>query len=502
MEWIGDSFVETLNDQLASPGLAPVSLEQRNAAYDLLGLPYDGDFSHATLFKVGEELDANYAVIGGFHLDGGVFSATAQLINLDRPRIEAEFTEKGPLDTFKRIQSRIAWRILAHFDPTFPLSQEDFYKQFGEVPLSAFENYVRGRRAVDSKSQLQYYLKAERLDPSYSKAIFQIGKIYFQQKDYATSQLWLRRLTKDDPHFYEASFFLGLDYYFLDNFEKSATSFTLLSHEVPLNEVYNNLGVALSRMGNSDQSIRDYLKAIDGDPGEPDFYFNLGYYYWNAKDYASALRYLREVVQLNPQDSEACYLLAQSLQSLKQTDESSRYLKMALRLNAKLSTWNPASLPPLERVKSNYDAEAFRELKEALEEIQRQKLKDRTPADQVSDHLRQGIEFYRSAQTTEAMKAFEAALKLDPRLSEAHYYLGLLREGRGEFEAAIREFKTALQISDTANSHLALAHLYYTLDRRPEAEREVAQALAIEPGNPEAKELAVLLRQGAVVSQK
>ncbi len=502
MEWIGDSFVETLNDQLASSMLTPVSLEQRNAAYDLLGLPYDGDFSHATLIKVGDELDANYAVIGNYRLDNGVFSVKAQLVSLDQPRIEAEFTEKGPLDSLKRIQSRLAWRILTHFDPLFPSSQDDFFKQFGEVPLSAFEYYVRGRRALDSRSQLLYFLKAERLFPNYSKAIFQIGKIYFQQKDYATSLLWLRRLTKTDPHYYEATFYLGLDDYFMNNFEKAASAFTLLSHEIPLNEVYNNLGAALSRMNNSGQATHDFIKAVEGDPGEPDFYFNLGYCYWKSKDYASAAKFLQEVVHLNPQDSEAYFLLANALQSLKQEDESAKYESLALKVNPKAASWTASSLPPLERVKLNYDAEAFRELKATLDQLQEEKLKNRPVAVQVTDHLNRAVEFYRSQQDEEARREFEAALSLNPKLSEAHYYLGLIQERRGKFDRAIEEFQTSLRITDSAKSHLALAHLYYTLDRRSEAEREVAAAQTLEPNNPEAKELEALLHQNASVTKK
>lgn len=502
MEWISESFVETLNQQLASADLSPISQDQRNGAYDLLGLPYEGNFSHATFIKVGEELDANFSVLGSYRLENSTFSATAQLINLDTRRMELELTEQGPLDTLKRLQSRLVWRILTHFDSSFPYSQEEFYKRFGEVPLSAFENYVRGRQALDSKSQLQYFLKAERLFPNYPKAIFQIGKIYFQQKDYATSQLWLRRLAKTDSHFYEATFYLGLDYYFLNSFEKSASAFAQLAAEIPLNEVFNDLAVTLSRLGKSSQVVRNFQKAIEGDPGEPDFYFNLGYYYWKSGEYASAAKYFREALQLNPGDAEASYLLAQSLQNLKPGEENARFLHLDARLNPKTATSTAASMPALERIKINYDAAAFRELKATLDQLNKERLKRRPHGKEVAVHLGRGKELFEGLRNEEAFSEFSQALELDAGSSEAYFFLGRIYERQGKFEEAIRALRTAVRLRNSAEAQVVLGHLYFTLDQLEEATQAIAEALTLDPDNREARELKGLLEHTLAAAKK
>lgn len=502
MEWMGESFVETLNDQFAASLLQPIGMEQRNNAYDLMGLPFSGDFSLATEIKVGEELDASYIVVGDFYYENQVLSASLQVIDVEQSKLEASFTEKGKLEDLKKIQSHLAWRVLTHFDRSFPYSQDDFVKRLPAVPLSAFENYVRGRRALDRQAQLQYYLKAERILPTYSKAIFQIGKIYFQDKDYSTSQLWLRRIGRTDPHYYEATFFLGLDNYFLKQYDKAAAAFTMLSTEIPLNEVFNNLAIALSHTGSSKAVVDYFQKAISGDPGEPDFYFNLGFYYWQSHDGATAAKYFREALVLNPGDAEASYLLARCLQSANQNEESARYLHQAARLNPKTASWTASSLPPMERIKLNYDAASFRELKAALDDLNEQKYRQMPLAAHVTEHLNRGKRFFEEFDNDDAITEFRHALELNPGLSEARVYLGRVYERQGDFDQAVRELKAALQNRPSADAHVALAHIYFTLDRKAEAEQEIAAALALDPRHTGAIEMQAVLRQNSSTMKK
>lgn len=502
IEWIGESFVETFNEQLEFSPLTPIRREQRNAAYDLLGLPYDRDFSVATLIKISGELDVPYALVGFFQYDSSVFSATARVINLETHQLEFEITEKGTLEELKKIQSRMAWRILTHFDSMFPTNQEEFYKQFGGVPLSAFENYVRGVHTLDRRSQLKYFLKAERIFPGYSKAIFRIGKIYFEDKDYSTALLWLRRISKEERHSREATFYLGLAYYFTNHFEKSAAAFTSLAAEVPLNEVFNNLAVALSRMGTSNQVVKNYQEAIQGDPGDPDFYFNLGYYYWKVSNFSSAVKYLRETLRLRSEDAEAVYLLALSLRSMQLQEQSTHYLKQAARLNPKVAAWKPGALPPLERVKLNYDAVSFRELKTTLDSLNEEKISRLPLAEHFSSHIKRGIRFYNELHDNDAAEEFKQALSLDPDSGEAHFYMGRIYEREGSYEQAIQEWKGSIHTPSAVEAHVALAHLYFTLERRREAEDQVEAALIIAPENAAAREMKSLLQQGSQLGKK
>ena len=75
------------------------------------------------------------------------------------------------------------------------------------------------------------------------------GRFYFDQKDYANSAKWLKKLNPDDPHYLESLFFFGVDEYFLGHYPSSETAFEKIGKEIPLSEVANNAGVLAARGG-------------------------------------------------------------------------------------------------------------------------------------------------------------------------------------------------------------------------------------------------------------
>ena len=72
------------------------------------------------------------------------------------------------------------------------------------------------------------------------------------------------------------------------------------------------------------------------------------------------------------------------------------------------------------------------------------------------------------------------ALRLDPRLFEAHYYLGRLRFTQARMEEAAEHFKTASELRpEDYQTPLLLGGIYTTLGRRDEAERTYRKGLEI-----------------------
>src|SRR6185369_8384696 len=68
--WVGEGFSLTLAGLLSSSDIVPVGVEERNLAYERLGLQPTAILTRATAIKVGEKAGANLLVIGTYNIAG------------------------------------------------------------------------------------------------------------------------------------------------------------------------------------------------------------------------------------------------------------------------------------------------------------------------------------------------------------------------------------------------------------------------------------------------
>jgi len=217
---------------------------------------------------------------------------------------------------------------------------------FGFHAFSGDHGIMAGRQYEEQKHRL--FTQAARLDERFSQPAFQLGKIYLAKKEYPIATGWLERVNRADSHYLEAQFLLGLCRYYAGNFPEAERAFEIVAAAVPLNEVYNDLGAAQSRASRLPAAVENFRKAIEGDSSDPDYHFNLGYALWKAGRYAEAADSFRAVTQRNPNDSDATVFLGRCLK-----EEGPR-------------AGDPRS-EGRERVKTNYEETAYRELKAELE---------------------------------------------------------------------------------------------------------------------------------------
>ena len=115
---------------------------------------------------------------------------------------------------------------------------------------------------------------------------------------------------------------------------------------------------------------------------------------------------------------------------------------------------------------------------------------DRTQAKALLD---KGKQLYRDDQDTEAVEAFQQAVKLDPDLAEAHFRLALGYEALDKREDAESEYKKAAEMykkhldssPDDAEAHYNLGQTYANLGNYSEAIREYRQANKLKTDDPD-----------------
>ena len=112
---------------------------------------------------------------------------------------------------------------------------------------------------------------------------------------------------------------------------------------------------------------------------------------------------------------------------------------------------------------------------------------------QARELLEKGKELYRNDQDVEAVEAFQAAIKLDPDLAEAHFRLGLGYEALRKSEEAEAEYKKAVASykkyladhEDDSEAHYDLGQTYAGLGQYSEAIREYRVATRLKQDDPD-----------------
>jgi len=357
LDWIGESISESVHDSLAAEGLLVLDRDDRLEAYRRLSLRPGAELTHASIMKIGQSLDASTVIYGYYELvappagkesGNGSLRVSARVLDLKRLRQFPEFTELRALEELAPLEAHLAWRALQYVNPTGAPSEQDFMRERRPVRLDAVESYIRGLLAQTPEQRQRFFAQAARLDDHYSPPCYQLGMSYWANKDYQGAAMWLARVDRGNPHYREAQFFLGLCWYSTGDFAGAQHAFQQVAASVPLNEVYNNLGAAQNRLNDAAGAIASFQKALEGDSSDPDYHFNLGYAYWKAGKFTEAVASLRSVVERNANDAEATSLLGRALKK-----DGPR-------------PGDPRS-EGRERLKTNYDEAAYRQLQAELQ---------------------------------------------------------------------------------------------------------------------------------------
>jgi len=348
MAWIGESIAETLRDAITPEGVLVLDRADRLEGYRRMSLRSGAELTHASILKIGESLDASQVVYGWYDLPAkGTLRITARILDLKQTAQGPEFGETGPLDDLAILEYRLSWDVLQqlHWKALPPLDQ--FLQARPPVRLDAVESYIRGLLAAAPDQRHLFFTRSARLDPNYSQPCFQLGKIFWDRKDYKIAAGWLERVSHSDLHYLESQFFLGLCRYNMANFNGAEECFRTVAAAVPLNEVFNDLGAAQSRRNQAGAALSNFRKALEGDTNDPDYQFNVGYCLWRSQQFEGAAESFRAAVERNPEDTEATALLGRALKK-----EGPR-------------PGDPKS-EARERLKSNYEEAAFRQLQAEL----------------------------------------------------------------------------------------------------------------------------------------
>lgn len=506
LDWLGEGLEELTVERMAAAGARLLTHEERLAALEKSGLPASTRFSRATMLKIAEDLDADFVVFGNYAYDGTNLKVTAQLLRTNPPRLLDPIAETGPLADLMDLHLRLSWRLLKEGEPAFAFNREEFAKLQRPLRLDAFEYYVRGMRTSDDEQRIRSLRQAARLEPNWVDPAFAIGQAYFVRRDCDNALVWFARVPATHERSAEANFYSGVCYLQRNDAARAAAQFggivklssgaapatgrsTNIQAEIP--EAINNLGIALERMGKTSESERELKRAIQLDPEDGDYWFNLAVFELRNSNPSAAVDPLRQLLRREPDDSEGRALLIIALErSGRASEATAERAANTQEVAAKpLPAFKPETIARLARIKTHFDSSALRQFAEIPPETADARNAVASASASRQMRLKRARQLLSVGKIAEAQKEYSAVLQLSPKDPAAHQGMAEIYRRQGRLDEAVAELRTALEIRDDAAARTTLARLYIE-KKRPDAAREQLQlALKLAPSYTEARQL-------------
>jgi tetratricopeptide (TPR) repeat protein len=487
LEWIREASAEILSSRLASAGFAPMSREDRHYALDHLGLPQGFHPSRATALKLAETLDADSIVVGSYLADGTRIVVQAQLVDVPHLRMSEPVSASGEMRDLVAVFDSLAWRLTRQLAPGFTVAEETFVAAGSGLNLAAFEQYIRGITEPDQAERLRHLNQAVVLSPGFGPVWMALGREDYNGQQYEEAAKAFAKVGRNDPgalgpDALEAGFYRGLSLLFSGDYPNAEAAFGGVARVLPLAEVVNNQGVAVSRQGHDGSPL--FRQAVAADPNAADYHFNLAVSLKRYGIAAEALTELAQCLRLRPNDSEAEALE----KGWKEPDKLDKPDKQpAAGPNSSLTAEPKAD--PLERIARNFDAVAFRQAALMLDQVEASRLAALTPLQRAQKLAGQAKDYLDRGLLLEAERLYQSAVAADGKVSEAHEGLAEVRERTGDDEAARKEARAALRLEPSADAYLVLGRLDLAGGHLDDANKEAGEALRLDSTSRAAQEL-------------
>jgi len=467
LEWIREAAPEILDARFASAGFAPMSRVDRMYALDHLGLPQQFQPSRASALKLAQTLDVDSIIVGSYRMDDTGIVAEARVLDVPHLRMSDAVMARGEMRDLIAIFDSLAWRLTRVMEPEFSVAQDTFLAAGAGLRLDAFEQYIRGISEPDQQERERHLKQAVALNPNFGPAWMALGREDFNGQQYEEAAAAFAKVSPNYPEALEAGFYRGLSLLYFGSYAPAQESFAGVARELPLAEVLNNEGVAVSRQDHDATSL--FVQAAAADPNNADYHFNLALSLKRHGSEPNAVNELTQCLKLRPNDTEAQKLLA--------------------AWKAPRSADADEAAEPLERIVRTFDAGAFKQAAMMMDQVAATRVAALPPHERAVRLAAQARDFFNRGLLLESERLYQSAVTNDGSLAEAHAGLAAVRERTGDVNAARREANEALKLSPSPEAYLVLGRLDMAANHMDDAGKDVQEALKLDPASPAAKEL-------------
>jgi predicted O-linked N-acetylglucosamine transferase (SPINDLY family) len=356
------------------------------------------------------------------------------------------------------------------------------------------QHAIQHHQAGRAEPARQAYQQVLATDPAHAQALYLLGALEHQQRNFAAAIAHLQRATQLRPDSAPAFYFLGSS---LASAGRETEAAPALQQALALKpdwiEARFELAVLLHKLGEMEEAVALYIRVLADEPNHLQALSNLGVAYQSAGRLERAVEVLERAAALAPRSAAVLNNLGNALKNAGRLDEAIRVLRAALQVDpssfaAQYSLANALIvagqlLPAIEAYEASlqiapHRAEARQGLADALVRMGVTLIgSDRASG---AKSLQQALQVWPDHPLAHNALANDLKAHGDLDGAESHYRsaiaaapgdarilvnYGALLKDQGYVEEAVAQFRLAVA-SDPAN-HAAHSNLLYTLHFDP-----------------------------------
>jgi tetratricopeptide (TPR) repeat protein len=484
--WLGEGAAVSLTDGLELLHAGALSRDQRVAAFDRLQLPVSSALTRATMIRVGEFVGASELVFGEVQV-ADLVTVRARVVRLQSGQELPAVVEQAPVGEILAVFDRAARRLTETMGRPAAAQGPELAPR---PPVDAFQNYVKGLLAPTPAGAQRFLESALKQMPRDARVLTALWSAYSAQGAHEKALAAVMAVPADSPFARKARFSAALSLIDLKRLDGAFKELTALNAERGNAMISNALGVVQLRRASQPAAPAPasfFSRAVDQEPANTDYLFNLGYAQALAGDAPSALRSLREAVRYDAAIGDAHLVMSAVLAASGRPVEAARELDLAQLLGTRpeIAARTVADKIPagLERLPAVFDQAPSPAVNTAGTPSQRQQ------QETAAFYLEHGRALIAEHRDREALGELKRAIYLSPYEDEPHLLLGRLQQRSGHLPESIDEFKIAIWCRDSAAARVSLGGALLESGDRDAARREAERALALEPDSADAKAL-------------
>ena len=329
--WIGEGIALSLSGQLAEAEIRPFS---RGDTEDLLienGLPVGAPLSRGSMIFAAEHAGADFVVVGSYTKNEDSLKLSARLLNIKTKKQGNEFTVSGAFSTLPEMENELAWMIYSSLARSPAVSRDKFGERTRRIPNSVYADYIESLGVFEESQQIQLLEKAVKGYADFAEARFQLGRLYFQKRDYARALPHIEYGRKLPGEQLQSEFMIGASRLQLGGTAQAIEVYTRLLSQDRRPAVLNNLAVAYVRNGDNVRALSALVEARAKELDDPVIAINLAIARYLAGNAQAARAFVQEAVAAHPGNGMLYFLSSFLMKEAGNETRASADMEQAVR---------------------------------------------------------------------------------------------------------------------------------------------------------------------------